>query len=120
MSNPRQETLTFEPEYAVSGGIKHEWAGTLFLPTAEESERLEKERQTTFNPYSHPDNPALTLFSIKDMVNGLDYPLIETAETTETVTPAGGVTYKFTYVVYPEMAKQLLEAAEWPKGLEDY
>lgn len=66
MTNPRQETLTFEPEYAVSGGIKHEWTGTLFLPTAEESERLEKERATETHV-----NPVCLAEVKPDIVNPL-------------------------------------------------
>lgn len=38
-----QDSFEFEPEYLESGGVKHEFNGTLFVPTASEMERIEKE-----------------------------------------------------------------------------
>lgn len=41
----KQETLEFEPEYLESHGIKHEFNGILFVPTADEMKRIEAEQR---------------------------------------------------------------------------
>ena len=43
-SDKKQETLDFEPEYLESYGIKHEFTGTLFIPTQDEFKRIEREQ----------------------------------------------------------------------------
>lgn len=37
----KQKTFAFEPEYVESDGVKHEFNGTLFVPTAEEMKRID-------------------------------------------------------------------------------
>ena len=40
---PKQKELTFEPETENYAGVKHEWTGTLYVPTADEIKRIESE-----------------------------------------------------------------------------
>ena len=39
---PTPTTLKFEPEYAVEDGVAHTFNGTLFVPTPDEFERLDR------------------------------------------------------------------------------
>lgn len=41
----RQDSFEFEPAYEEYGGVKHEFTGTLFVPTAEEFERMKREQK---------------------------------------------------------------------------
>lgn len=60
MSNPespKQEGLTFEPETENYAGVKHEWTGTLYVPTADEITRIETEaaaRETSPIVFAEP------------------------------------------------------------------
>lgn len=46
----RQDSFEFEPQYLESGGVKHEFNGTLFVPTASEFARIEKEQAARPEP----------------------------------------------------------------------
>ena len=39
---PRPRELPLEPEYAVEAGVAHEWNGTLYVPTQEELDRIDR------------------------------------------------------------------------------
>jgi hypothetical protein len=39
----KQNRLAFEPETEDYAGVKHEWSGTLYVPTPEETTRIEAE-----------------------------------------------------------------------------
>ena len=39
---PAEKGLKFEPEYAVEGGVAHTFNGTLYVPTPEEMERIDR------------------------------------------------------------------------------
>lgn len=56
-SLPKQENLEFEPETENYAGIKHEWTGTLYVPTASETARIEAEvvaRETSPIVFAEP------------------------------------------------------------------
>lgn len=58
MSEPKQIGLTFDAlETENYAGVKHEWTGTLYVPTADEIERIETEvaaRETSPIVFAEP------------------------------------------------------------------
>lgn len=57
LDKPHQDELTFEPETENYAGVKHEWTGTLYVPTAEETRRIETEvaaRETSPIVFAEP------------------------------------------------------------------
>lgn len=54
-----QASFEFEPAYEEYAGVKHEFTGTLFVPTAEECERIEREAAARAKPLVGIGEPSL-------------------------------------------------------------
>lgn len=55
----QQDSFEFEPAYEEYAGVKHEFTGTLFVPTEEEFKRIEREQQARTKPLVGIGEPSL-------------------------------------------------------------
>lgn len=55
----QQDSFEFEPAYEEYAGVKHEFTGTLFVPTASEFERIEREQAARTKPSVGIGEPSL-------------------------------------------------------------
>ena len=59
MAKPTQNDFEFEPAYEEYAGVKHEFTGTLFVPTADEFKRIEREQAARTKPLVGIGEPSL-------------------------------------------------------------
>lgn len=59
MTDKHQDEFEFEPVYEEYAGVKHEFTGTLFVPTQSEFKRIEREQAERTKPLIGIGEPSL-------------------------------------------------------------